>query len=90
MCEFAVVLLAFLVAGCRLLSGDVSLTLLEVGSLGGLVAAAWLLPAEKVNVKGSWTLKELAAFLCTKATWIADFLPLIESFWLRFWVKSLS
>ena len=45
-----------------------SLTLLEVGSLGGLVAAAWLLPAEKVNVKGSWTLKELAAFLCTKAT----------------------
>lgn len=68
LCEFAVVLLAFLVAGCRLLSGDVSLTLLEVGSLGGLVAAAWLLPAEKVNVKGSWTLKELAAFLCTKAT----------------------
>jgi len=50
-----------------LLSGDVSLTLLEVGSLGGLVAAAWLLPAEKVNVKGSWTVKELAAFLCTKA-----------------------
>ena len=45
-----------------------SLTLLELGSLGGLVAAAWLLPAEKVNVKGSWTLKELAAFLCTKAT----------------------
>lgn len=49
-----------------LLSGDLSLTLLELGSLGGL-AAAWLLPPDKVNVKGSWTLKELAAFLCTKA-----------------------
>jgi len=50
-----------------LLSGDLSLTLLELGSLGGLFAAAWFLPPETVNVKGSWTLKELAAFLCTKA-----------------------
>ena len=50
-----------------LLSGDLSLTLLELGSLGGLAAAAWLLPPDRVNVKGSWTLKELAAFLCTKA-----------------------
>ena len=50
----------------RLLSGDLPLTLLELGSLGGLVAAAWLLPSEKVDVKGSWSLKELAAFLCTK------------------------
>lgn len=50
-----------------LLSGDLPLTLLELGSLGGLVAAAWLLPSEKVDVKGSWSLKELAAFLCTKA-----------------------
>jgi hypothetical protein len=49
-----------------LLSGDLPLTLLELGSLGGLVAAAWLLPSEKVDVKGSWSLKELAAFLCTK------------------------
>ena len=31
------------------------------------MAAACLLPGEKVNVKGSCTLKELAAFLCTKA-----------------------
>eukprot|EP00439_Symbiodinium_sp_Y106_P014513 s5125_g2.t1 len=49
------------------LSGDWSLTLLELGSLGSLVAAAGLLPGEKVNVKGSCTLKGLAAFLCTKA-----------------------
>ena len=50
----------------RLLSGDLPLTLLELGSLGGLVAAAWLLPSKKVDVKGSWSRKELAAFLCTK------------------------
>lgn len=50
-----------------LLSGDLQLTLLELTSLGGLVAAACLLPAEKVNVEGSWSLKELAAFLCSKA-----------------------
>mmetsp|Transcript_15543 Transcript_15543/g.36396 ORF Transcript_15543/g.36396 Transcript_15543/m.36396 type:complete len:382 (+) Transcript_15543:88-1233(+) len=50
-----------------LLSGDVGLTLLEIASLGSVAAAAALLPAEKVNVKGSMPLKELAAFLCTKA-----------------------
>ena len=50
----------------RLLSGDLPLTLLELGSLGGLVAAAWLLPSETVDVNGSWSLKELAGFLCTK------------------------
>ncbi|CAJ1361992.1 unnamed protein product, partial [Effrenium voratum] len=49
-----------------LLSGDRGLTLLELGSLGSLTAAACLLPQEK-DVQGSWTLKELAAFLCTKA-----------------------
>ncbi|CAJ1361991.1 unnamed protein product, partial [Effrenium voratum] len=47
-------------------SGDRGLTLLELGSLGSLTAAACLLPQEK-DVQGSWTLKELAAFLCTKA-----------------------
>ncbi|CAJ1402314.1 unnamed protein product [Effrenium voratum] len=48
-----------------LLSGDRGLTLLELGSLGSLAAAACLLPQK--DVQGSWTLKELAAFLCTKA-----------------------
>lgn len=51
----------------RLFSGDLGLTLLELGSLGSLVAAAFLVPPEKANVKGSWTLKELAGFLCAKA-----------------------
>ncbi|CAJ1402313.1 unnamed protein product [Effrenium voratum] len=46
-------------------SGDRGLTLLELGSLGSLAAAACLLPQK--DVQGSWTLKELAAFLCTKA-----------------------
>ncbi|CAK9005453.1 unnamed protein product [Durusdinium trenchii] len=50
-----------------LFSGDLGLTLLELGSLGSLVAAAFLVPPEKANVKGSWTLKELAGFLCAKA-----------------------
>eukprot|EP00971_Amphidinium_carterae_P229859 4561252-Amphidinium_carterae.2 len=50
-----------------LLSGEWGLTILEIGSLASLVAAAQYLPAEKVNVKGSMTLKGLAALLCTKA-----------------------
>lgn len=50
-----------------LLSGDLSLTLLELITLGGLAAFAAWLPPEKVNVEGSWSLKELTAFLCTKA-----------------------
>ncbi|CAK9050394.1 Very-long-chain aldehyde decarbonylase GL1-10 (Protein GLOSSY 1-10) [Durusdinium trenchii] len=51
----------------RLLSGDLSLTLLELITLGGLAAFACVRPEEKVNVEGSWSLKELTAFLCTKA-----------------------
>lgn len=50
-----------------LLSGDWTMTLMELCSLGGLTAAALLLPPEKVNVKGSWSLKELCAFLWTKS-----------------------
>lgn len=50
-----------------LFSGDWALTLLELGSLSGLTAAAVLLPPEKVNVVGSMPLKEVAALLWTKA-----------------------
>jgi len=50
-----------------LLSSHVGLTLLELGSLGSLTAAAALLPPEKVNMPGSMSLKELAAFLWAKA-----------------------
>lgn len=50
-----------------LLSGDWSLTLLELATLASVSAAAWALPPEKVNVSGSMTLKEVAALLWTKA-----------------------
>eukprot|EP00429_Kryptoperidinium_foliaceum_P015197 CAMPEP_0176040606 /NCGR_PEP_ID=MMETSP0120_2-20121206/20135_1 /TAXON_ID=160619 /ORGANISM="Kryptoperidinium foliaceum, Strain CCMP 1326" /LENGTH=373 /DNA_ID=CAMNT_0017374003 /DNA_START=55 /DNA_END=1176 /DNA_ORIENTATION=+ len=50
-----------------LFSGEWSLTLLELGSLAGISAAAVLLPPEKVNVPGSMPLKEVAALLWTKA-----------------------
>lgn len=50
-----------------LLSGEWPLTLLEVGCLGSLTAAALLLPPEAVNVPGSMPLKEFASFLWTKA-----------------------
>jgi sterol desaturase/sphingolipid hydroxylase (fatty acid hydroxylase superfamily) len=50
-----------------LLSGDVGMTLLELATLSGLTVAAFKLPAERVNVVGSMTLKELALFGWTKA-----------------------
>jgi len=50
-----------------LLSGSMTMTLMEWGLLGGIGAAAWLLPGEKVNVEGSMSLRELTKFLCTKA-----------------------
>lgn len=50
-----------------LFSGEWALTLLELGSLASLSAAAALLPPEKVNVPGSMTLREVSALLWTKA-----------------------
>lgn len=50
-----------------LLSGEWSLTLLELGALSSAAAAAWLLPAERVTVAGSMPLKEFAWFLWAKA-----------------------
>jgi len=49
-----------------LLSGELPMTLLELATLGGLTAAAVCLPADKVNVAGSMSLKELAAFFWGK------------------------
>jgi len=49
-----------------LLSGDVLVTLLEVGTLGGLTAVAAVFP-QRVNVAASMPLREVAALLWTKA-----------------------
>mmetsp|Transcript_17340 Transcript_17340/g.54502 ORF Transcript_17340/g.54502 Transcript_17340/m.54502 type:complete len:374 (-) Transcript_17340:416-1537(-) len=51
-----------------LLSGHWGLTLLELGTLASVSAAAAWLPPEKVNVAGSMPLRELAALLWIKAT----------------------
>eukprot|EP00448_Togula_jolla_P018065 CAMPEP_0170590654 /NCGR_PEP_ID=MMETSP0224-20130122/11983_1 /TAXON_ID=285029 /ORGANISM="Togula jolla, Strain CCCM 725" /LENGTH=376 /DNA_ID=CAMNT_0010914461 /DNA_START=51 /DNA_END=1181 /DNA_ORIENTATION=+ len=50
-----------------LLSGDLGMTLLELGLLGSLTAAATCLPQDKVNVAGSMSLKQVSALLWTKA-----------------------
>lgn len=50
-----------------LLSGDVCSTLMELLTLGSVTAAAALLPPQQVNVEGSMSLKQFAAFLWTKA-----------------------
>uniref|UniRef100_A0A7S4TAH8 Fatty acid hydroxylase domain-containing protein n=1 Tax=Alexandrium monilatum TaxID=311494 RepID=A0A7S4TAH8_9DINO len=50
-----------------LLSGHWGLTLLELGTLASVTAAAVCLPAERVNVPGSMPLRELSAFLWAKA-----------------------
>jgi len=50
-----------------LLSGEWLNTLLELGTLASVAAAAWCLPPNRVNVEGSMSLKGLACFLGTKA-----------------------
>lgn len=50
-----------------LFSAEWLATIFELASLGSLTAAAFLLPPERCNVRGSMSLKELSAFLLTKA-----------------------